>query len=164
MIQSLSFKHSTAKDAIESRLFLVRRVIEKFKRNPDLRVFALSVVQGLNPSRANLDFEVASRIFKFMRTKVPYRRDIEDIETIQEPFITLRYGGDCDCLCGAAGALLESLGVKVYLGISSQGRVEYDHIFLVLFPSMLIFDVTQDMFPADRGKYNAALIPELNNR
>lgn len=163
-LQSVPYEiieHSSEEAAFQFRIHKIRELIDRFKRDPKFITLGKQILEGLNPSRVELDYRVTVRIWQFMRAKVLFRRDVSGVETLQWPEYTLQYGGDCDCQIILAGTLLESQGVAVKQAVSQQrSTTEYDHIFLIV-PAAgnLIFDPTNpDFNPRKNGYSNLEVV------
>lgn len=76
--------------------------------------------------------EQARLLFQFVRDQIRYLGDVNGVETIQAPDVTLSLGyGDCDDKATLLAALLESIGHParfVAVGFGAPG--EFDHVFL----------------------------------
>lgn len=156
-------KHRNEAEAFQFRVKLIRKLIEVSKRKAEWHILSSQLLEGLNPERAQLDYQVSERLYEFITTNVPYRRDIVDVETIQLPEITVNLGGDCDDYVVLAGTLLESAGVQVQIAVSQQmGDGSYDHIFLYLPSIQVVFDPTAypQQFPGITANYNNMKVVE----
>jgi hypothetical protein len=114
----------------------MRKLIRLYSRDANIRRLALIATAGL-PSR---DYQAeAAAIWKLVRARVRFVRDIKDLETLQTPLATLQQaGGDCDDHATLTGALLASLGHTVAIKIvdvgdgTGSGRpAGYSHVYLV---------------------------------
>lgn len=146
----LQYYHKNENQAFSDRIKIIYELIDKFKKDSKIIILARQIVGGINPARELLDLVCAKKVWDYVYQHVPFRRDVNGVETIQYPDITLRYGGDCDDYCVLNGSLLESLGIPVMLAVSQQNNNFFDHIFVVL-PSLgeMIFDTTHS------GGFNA---------
>jgi len=88
--------------------------------DPTVRLTALEIVKAL-PQK---DFQgEAIAIFRFVRDKIRYVRDVYRVETVQEPRATLELGqGDCDDKSTLLAALLASVGVETAFGALVRGN------------------------------------------
>lgn len=133
-IPAWHFSHYDENSAFDKRIELIKKIIFHYKRAPWIRILTLDILKPLPADlpRYEYDYVAAGTIFKWFRSHVPFRKDINKVETIQTPDVTLKYGGDCDCLCGAAGSVLESAGIPVTLAVSKSFSNMYDHVFIFL--------------------------------
>lgn len=75
------------------------------------------------------------QVYSFVRDKIRYVRDIDQVETIQTPDWTLRIGtGDCDDKTTLMASLLLSLGHPVKIKIVGSGEEEkYSHVYPLVY-------------------------------
>lgn len=121
---------------------------EKYRKNPMIRKLALLITKNINKK-----YNQARAIYNYILKKVKYKSDIIDVETIQSPLITLKYGGgDCDDLSLLAASLLESIGIKTVYVITSYDDLHYTHIYLYFYlnDKKLPFDLTIKRFNYER--------------
>jgi hypothetical protein len=87
----------------------------------------LKNVNDLRPSIDNL-----YKICNYIHEKIRYAPDSSDIEILQMPYITLKYGyGDCDDLSILLSTLLECAGYEIALAIVKVGNdVFFGHIYV----------------------------------
>lgn len=92
-------------------LRIMRELVREWRVHPRLRQLAKKLVQ----SCANKDARCEVRkIHAFVHNKIRYVRDVAEVETIQDPQVTLRDRcGDCDDHAVLVGALLQSIGRPV---------------------------------------------------
>ena len=129
----------------------MREEVRKAKRLPRLRNFAVSLVRDL-PAK---DFhgEIA-RAYFFVRNRIRYTLDINGIELVQEPELTLRLGtGDCDDKCVLLASLLELLGHACYFcAMGFDRRPFYTHVIVLVDPAndgeeLIALDATENKWP-----------------
>lgn len=93
---------------IYQTLRVMRRLTREGKKNFIIRRKAADLVQ--NNGQKAFAAEVRD-IFVFVRDRIRYLKDINGVETIAAPHLTLEYGhGDCDDKCVLLASLLESIG------------------------------------------------------
>jgi len=116
----------------EQTLALMRRLVLLYSRDQHVRETALSLTRDLRPK----DWlgEVRA-LFEYVRDHIRYSRDIQGVETVQIPAVTLDLAqGDCDDKSTLLAALLASVGHKtrfVAVGYSRPGA--YSHVFVEVF-------------------------------
>lgn len=76
--------------------------------------------------------EQARLLFEFVRDRVRYLGDVNGIETIQTPGVTLSLGyGDCDDKSTLLAALLESIGHPArFRAVGFAGFGEFEHVYV----------------------------------
>lgn len=73
----------------------------------------------------------ARRLNDFVRDRIRYVQDIDDVETIAEPEALLKIGaGDCDDKATLLAALLLSIGHRVRFIAMAQQPGQYSHVWL----------------------------------
>jgi len=155
-LKIFSYVHKNEREAVNFRLHKIRGIIDLCKKDYRWILFTRNLLNNKNPDRSMYDYAFSKMIFDFLK-KIPYRKDVAEIETIQYPGLTLEYGGDCDDFCVIGGTMLESIGISVKLAVSKQDPNSpglYDHIFLII-PTLedAIFDVTAPAFPGIKTLY-----------
>ncbi len=110
-------------------LQLMARIVKRYKRSPEVRESALSLVSDL-PQKAFAN-EVG-KVFEYVRDHIRYVRDIRGLETVQTPDVTLDLAaGDCDDKSTLLAAMLEAIGYPtrfVAVGYSVPGS--YSHVYV----------------------------------
>jgi len=96
-------------DGVTATLTIMRDMVRAFKTNILIRSTALQIVQGC--PQKGFTCEV-NALFEFVRDSISYRMDVNGVETLQTPDITLQnlQSGDCDDKVTLLCALLESIG------------------------------------------------------
>lgn len=98
----------SGKRGIHATLKIMRRLTRDGKRYFPLRELALSLVRNLN--QKNWLGEIRN-LHEFVRDEIRYVKDINGIETVSLPQITVETGqGDCDDKSVLLATLLESIG------------------------------------------------------
>lgn len=83
-------------------------IVRHWKRSPDMRALAIQIVSGVGEKDYRGE---ACALFQFVRDRLRYVQDVNGIETLSTPDVTLRTGaGDCDDKCIVLATLLESIG------------------------------------------------------
>ena len=107
-------------------LNIMRFLVKEGRKNPLIRQTALEIVE--NFPQKDYAREIAA-IHAFVRDDIRYVRDINDVETLQYPAITLDIGqGDCDDKVILAGSLLETIGHPVRLVAIGTDPFRYTHV------------------------------------
>jgi transglutaminase-like putative cysteine protease len=107
----------------------MRDRVKLAKRNPRVREIAIHVVHA-EPGK--FWFGEIRAIFNFVRDRVRYTLDINDIELVQDPLVTLDQGaGDCDDMCVLLASLLECVGHRCrFVALSFDGPTNYSHVIV----------------------------------
>lgn len=120
-----------------------------YKTDMWIRSMVLQAVGPINGNAANIDSKV-NQLFKLLRKKVPYTKDTAFLELIQSPRLTLRQGGDCDCLSLLAASMLESVGIPTSWVLAGQDPAHPSHILLWIPLTKAYFDLTMNEYDTRR--------------
>jgi len=123
---------------IDERVKHVVNMIQKGRRDPNVRAFAVKAVS----KKCGKDWCIAERdwwgecaaVFKAIRKNARYVRDAWRLDTFQHPGRTLEFGGgDCDDYTILSGSALQAIGfpVKVRV-IQTAGSPDFNHVFLIV--------------------------------
>lgn len=110
-------------------LKIMARLVKDYRTNPTIRNVAADMVQHL----PGMSFHgEAKTLFDWVQRNVRYLQDVNDVETIQAPDVTLQdRRGDCDDQATLLAALLESIGHPVrFVAIGYTNPSEFDHVFV----------------------------------
>ncbi len=72
------------------------------------------------------------QFYHFLKYKVPYRKDPDNVELVQRPAITLIKGGDCDDKVVVALAYFILNGIKYRIAIADYGR-GFEHTYAEIY-------------------------------
>jgi len=102
------------------------QLVRLWRKNPGIRQFAASIVQGLPQGDASAEVRA---LHVFVRDKIRYTNDIRNVETLQTPQATLEMGvGDCDDKTILLASLLESIGRTTRIVAVALGGGPYSHV------------------------------------
>lgn len=127
----LSFLGTLPNDAAgtQSTLSIMRGLVQRYKRDPMIRDTALSLISDI-PQR-DWTSEVRA-LFEYARDRIRYTRDVNRVETLQTPPVTMELeAGDCDDKSTLLASLLESVGHPsrfIATGYQEPGR--YSHVYV----------------------------------
>jgi len=77
-------------------LKIMSRLVKQFKVDAGLNLYTLDLLRSFGVKQYDEAGEIRA-LQNFVRDAIAYRKDIEGIETVRDPTITLEYGaGDCD--------------------------------------------------------------------
>lgn len=119
----------TGEPGTATTLQLMRKLVAQYKRAPEIREVALSLISGLRakdwPGEINA-------LFTHVRDNIRYARDIRGCETLQIPPVTLDLAaGDCDDKSTLLASLLESIGHPTrFVAVGYTGPREYSHVYV----------------------------------
>ena len=141
--QASNFEIPTGARGTRQTLRLMSKLVREFRTSDTIRRTAANIVEGF-PSQAFRD-EVRA-LFSFVRDDIRYLGDVNEVETIQAPDVTLATGqGDCDDKAALLAALLQSIGYKtqfVAVGFSEPGVFEHVFVRVLLGNQMISLDPT----------------------
>lgn len=88
--------------------------VREYRKNLRVRELALSIVRDVGGHK---NFKgAAAAICEWVKSHIQYVRDINEVETVQTPLVTLDYRqGDCDDQATLMAALLEAVGFNTRL-------------------------------------------------
>lgn len=114
---------------IRATLRIMRDLVREYKTNVQIRDFAARLVQDLPQKDWAGQVE---RLHAFARDGIRYIRDVDGVETVQTPLVTLqvRYG-DCDDKATLLATMLKSIGHPaqfVAVGFAEPGR--FSHVYV----------------------------------
>lgn len=119
------------KAGIIHTLELMRRLVREGKKKLPIRQTALFIVQDL-PQKDF--FGEINELFLFIRDSIRYVKDVNGVETIQYPEITLQIKqGDCDDKSVLLAALLESIGHKTRFKAVGFSPDKFSHVYVEAF-------------------------------
>jgi transglutaminase-like putative cysteine protease len=112
----------------EATIAAMREMVNRCKVNPVIRQMATTIA-FLQPEK---DYRAeAEAIFNEVRDGIRYMRDVNGVETLQEPDITaVTRLGDCDDQSTLLATLLESIGVPTRFVVAGYGGPHYEHVYL----------------------------------
>lgn len=123
------------------RLAIMSDLRNKLAKLCKYRTQTLEWLENYDPDRHNYNLFVSSVIYDKLK-HIPFRHDTVDMEVLQYPEYTLRYGGDCDDLSLAYSIYLRTAGVVSYWIISKiKHSTQYNHI-AVFVPNIGVADLT----------------------
>jgi len=107
----------------------MRRLVEQDKTDPAVIQGAISV-SYLTPEKDQ--YSEAESIFNYVRDHVRYVRDVNGIETLTSPRMTMqRLVGDCDDQVMLLAALLESVGYVTRFVIAGYSDPRaFEHVYM----------------------------------
>lgn len=118
----------SGKDGIIETMRQMRRIVREWKKSMIIRNLALQLVSDLPSKKWSAEINA---LFFFVQNNIRFVRDINGVETLQTPDVTLTLGqGDCDDQSILLAALLESIGHParfVAVGFSPEF---YEHVFV----------------------------------
>lgn len=124
------------------------RCTREYKTRPDIRGLALELTQHLHQKDY---FGEIQALFDFVQNRVRYIRDVNNVETIQTPSVTLENrAGDCDDKSSLLAAMLESIGHPTrFKAVGFEpGQLEHVYVETKLGSQWIALDATE---PNDPG-------------
>ena len=145
--QIITLNNINAEQITEYTLREIKEIIKRYKTTPAIRILIGKILNGVD----GRDFKnVLDRIIKFVKEKVRYQKDVNEIETLQSPLRTIQLGfGDCDDFTILLATLFEAAGYPVKLVlVSNRADKIFNHIFINV--CGLDIDLTENII----GKFN----------
>jgi len=107
---------------------MMRELVSAYKVNPEIRGLALSLVSNLPGKDEIAEIDT---LFKFVRDRIRYVKDVYNVETLATPVKTLEIGqGDCDDKSTLLAALLESIGYQTMFKLASYSGDMFEHVYV----------------------------------
>lgn len=132
-------------DVMMERIRIMQDIIDKHASSCCFwRTLALNIAGSNDIPRSEYDYHFTSRLYDYLKKRVPFRKDVVGVETLQFPDYTLAHGGDCDDLVILFNTLSRAVGVPAQFLIASLGSSQFDHIASFI-PGVGVADLT---FPA----------------
>ncbi len=114
---------------VQQTLRMMRQLVNQCKTNIQIRQAATNII-FLTPEKD--EYSEAEALFNLVRDSIRYVKDVNDIETLSTPMMTLEGRiGDCDDQTVLLASLLESVGYPtrfVIEGYTTSG--EYEHVYM----------------------------------
>ena len=124
---------------------LMSTLRDEWKKSVEVRELVAGIVRPLPQDDTAA---VADAVYKYIRERVRYTPDINGVETIQAPLVTLQLGiGDCDDMALLAATLLEAAGCNTswwLLGYASADVPEHIAVYVPIDWSAICIDCTID--------------------
>lgn len=113
----------------------MHELVRKAKTDPRFRELALWLTRDGDPSRDWKNYRAElENAFRRLRSVYTYRRDPYQVEWVQNPWWTLRYGvGDCDDASVLVASVMGATGAKyrfVTLKANPHRPDEWSHVFV----------------------------------
>lgn len=107
-------------------------LVEQSQKSPAVRNAALSILRSFGLDSRNT-LAVARALFRWIRNNIKFVLDPAEVETIQDPLVTLNLlAGDCDDHSILMAALAESVGIPARFHVVGPGRQEFQHVYAEL--------------------------------
>ena len=132
---------------VQQTLRMMRQLVNQGKTNTQIRQAATNTV-FLTPEKD--EYSEAEALFNYVRDSIRYVKDVNDIETLSTPMMTLEGRiGDCDDQTVLLASLLESIGYPtrfVIEGYTTPG--EYEHVYMqaLEFGQFISMDPTEQKY------------------
>lgn len=115
-------------EGIRITLEVMRRLVREWRTNPEMIALARSIVAGI--AEKNFTAE-ASALQAYVRDSIRYTQDVNEIETVQSPEITLQTGhGDCDDKSVVLATLLEAVGHPARFVAVGFEPDNFEHVYV----------------------------------
>lgn len=142
------------------RLSMMKKIIQDHASSCCFwRTLSLNIMGDREVPRDQYNYYAGSRIYDYLKKRVPFRKDVVGVETLQFPDYTLSHGGDCDDLVILFNTIAEAGGVPTQFIIASMGGSQFDHVASFI-PAVGVADLTypEYLFPVPLDQYPINLI------
>lgn len=115
-------------EGVRITLEVMRSFARLARINPDVRGLAIQLTQGVTPDD---ELGEIAALFMFVRDRIRYVQDVNEVETVQTPEVTLEVGaGDCDDKSTLLAALLESIGHPARFAAVAFAPDAFEHVLV----------------------------------
>ena len=143
----------------KATLNYMRRFVREYKKSLPVRQLALSLIRDL-PGHKNWVGQI-KRLHKYVQNRVQYVRDVNGVETLQTPLVTMKIRqGDCDDQSVLLAALLESIGHPTrFVAIKQNFFGPFVHVYTEtkIGPKWYPLETTEPMQPFERMNYSSRM-------
>jgi hypothetical protein len=135
------------------------RLVKQYKKDPGINLLALELTRGL-PSYDHVG-EIRA-LQRFVRDSIRYVMDVDGVETLRTPPVTLEYeAGDCDDKSVLLCTLAATIGYPVlFIAVGFDG-VNYSHVLAAVKLGTRCIPCETIMPQADIGWFPPAADPVL---
>lgn len=107
-------------------LKLMARLVKQYKKDPTINLLALRLTRGLPSYDSQGEI---TRLQNFVRDEIRYVMDVEGVETLRTPLVTLEYeAGDCDDKAVLLCSLLSTIGYPTqFIAMGFDGQ-SFSHV------------------------------------
>lgn len=115
-------------EGVRVTLELMRRLVREWRSNPEIIALARHIVSSV----AQKDFTgEVSALQNFVRDSIRYTQDVNEVETVQAPNITLQTAhGDCDDQSVLLATLLEAVGHPTRFAAIGFEPDNFEHVYV----------------------------------
>jgi len=116
----------------DQTLKVIGQGIGRSSRRPHVRLKALDILRRTDiPDRGARD--TARALYQWVRRNIRFVPDPLDVETVQDPEVTLRIGaGDCDDHAALLAALAQNVGIPARFVVVGENPDHFQHIYAEL--------------------------------
>lgn len=147
----------------KATLNYMRRFVREYKKTLPVRQLALSLIRDL-PGHKNWVGQI-KRLHSYVQRRVQYVRDINGVETLQTPLVTMQIKqGDCDDQSVLLASLLESIGHPTrFVAIKQNFFGNFVHVYTEtrIGPKWYPLETTEKMEPFAKMNYSTRMV--VNN-
>jgi len=137
----------------------MRRFVREYKKTLPVRQLALSLIRDL-PGHKNWVGQI-KRLHSYVQKRVQYVRDVNGVETLQTPLVTMQIKqGDCDDQSILLASLLESIGHPTrFVAIKQNFFGPFVHVYTEtkIGPKWYALETTEKMQPFARMNYSTRM-------
>ena len=115
-------------DGIAATLRLMAQIVREWRTHPEVITLARQIVAHV-PGKDY--YGEASALFDYVQGSVRYVRDVDGVETIQTPLVTLsQAAGDCDDQAVLLATLLSAIGHPArFVAGAFNGNPDFEHVW-----------------------------------
>lgn len=141
----------------------LQQLVDDYGRNPEIRKFAVSLLNSRNNNDVETHFNT---LLSWVKAKVIYLADPDGAELLHSPFYLIRkilgqgyVYGDCDDHVLLLGSLAVSIGIPCKaVGVKLPGATWFNHVII----SALIYGKWQDVDPCAKSGQSPVYLERLS--
>ena len=108
---------------------IIVQLVAASLRKPNVRLLAIQILDRAGVPNKN-DQQAAFALYSWVKARIRYVRDPIDVDTVQQPDITLQLkAGDCDDHVALFSALAQSIGLPVRYVVGGASKDSFVHIW-----------------------------------
>lgn len=114
-------------DGIDATLAMMQHIVADYKTDSYIVGLARGIIESVPPKEYAAE---ARAIFDYVRANIRYTQDVDGVEYVQSPLITLQTGhGDCDDQATLLATLLAAVGKKTRFVAAGFNGGDIEHVW-----------------------------------
>jgi transglutaminase-like putative cysteine protease len=115
-------------DGIAATMRVMAQIVRQWRTHPEIITPAREIVAEV-PGKDY--YGEAAEVFDYVQSNVRYVRDVDGVETVQTPLVTLaQAAGDCDDMATLLATLLSAIGHPTrFVAAAFNGNPDLEHVW-----------------------------------